>query len=153
MQFDQLHWKPLGTLPPQKLTMRLRSMGMLRWMPRTLALMAVQRHTATSRSARPSMRGQQGSFGGAATVALISPFSTLAQTPSFSVSRGHLPPLPGPGVGVGLAQGLGGEGAGSIGTMPPPPQATLRFKDARKSSAREANNLEGMDSMIDPSLA
>ncbi|KAG6521128.1 hypothetical protein ZIOFF_018194 [Zingiber officinale] len=73
---------------------------MLRRMPRMLALMAVQRHTATSKSARPSIRVQHGSLGGVPTVALISPFSTLAHAASLSVSRGHLPSPPGLGVGL-----------------------------------------------------
>ncbi|CAA6674325.1 unnamed protein product [Spirodela intermedia] len=37
---------------------------MLRLMPRMLALMAVQRHTAASRSTSPLTREQQGSLGG-----------------------------------------------------------------------------------------
>ncbi|WRX09789.1 hypothetical protein QQP08_002276 [Theobroma cacao] len=48
-----------------------------------LALMAVQRQTAASRSARPWMRGQQGVFGGVPTT------STLAHTPNLRVSLGQ----------------------------------------------------------------
>ncbi|CAL5015536.1 unnamed protein product [Urochloa decumbens] len=79
--------------------MRLRSIGRLRLMPRMLPLMAVHRHRAASRSTSPSSSGQQGSVGGTPTLALIRP-STLAHTPSFNASRGHLPNDAGVGVGV-----------------------------------------------------
>lgn len=69
-------------------------------MPKMLALMAVQRQTAASRSTRPSMRLQHGVFGGVPIVILRRPLSKSAQMPSFRVSLGHLPLL-----GVG---GFGG---------------------------------------------
>ncbi|URD96427.1 hypothetical protein MUK42_28977 [Musa troglodytarum] len=111
-------------------------MGRLMLMPRMLALMAVQRHTATSRSTSPSMRLQQGSLGGCATVALTRPLRTLAQAASLSVSRGHLASPPGLGgtglgVGVGLEHGLG---FGVDG------KRRLRVR----KTAREAENLEAM---------
>ena len=81
---------PVGTLLPQWFRMRLRSIGRLSLMPRMLALSTVQRHTAASRSTSPSSSGQQGNVGGTPTLALIRP-NTLAHTPSFSASRGHLP--------------------------------------------------------------
>ncbi|KAF8702402.1 hypothetical protein HU200_032777 [Digitaria exilis] len=89
-------------------------MGRLRLMPRMLPLMAVQRHTAASRSTSPSSSGQQGSVGGTPTLALIR-FSTLAHTPSFSASRGHLPNEAGVGVGD---EGVDGVEGGQL-----PPQA------------------------------
>ncbi|RYR76074.1 hypothetical protein Ahy_A01g000667 [Arachis hypogaea] len=44
--------------------MMLKESGMLRWMPRMLALRAVQRHRAASRSTRPAIRLQHGCCGG-----------------------------------------------------------------------------------------
>jgi len=74
-------------------------------MPKILALMAVQRHTAASRSTRPLRRLQQGSLGGVPILTLINPFRTLAHTPSLSASRGQ-EPEEGDGVGEGLGLGL-----------------------------------------------
>jgi len=45
--------KPFGTFLEQTLRSKLSEIGMLRLMPKILALMAVQRQTAASRSARP----------------------------------------------------------------------------------------------------
>ena len=74
-----------------------------------LALMAVQRQMAASRSARPWRRVQQGVTEGLQTVALTNP-STLAHTPNLRASLGHeLPPL---GDGVGFGLGFGGFGLG-----------------------------------------
>lgn len=75
-------------------------------MPKTLALRAVQRQTAASRSARPWMRGQHGFFGGVPTTRCSKSFSKLAQTPSFRVSLGQ----------VALAGGDGDDGGGGQGT-------------------------------------
>jgi hypothetical protein len=58
-------------------------------MPKTLALRAVQRHTAASRLARPSRREQHGVFGGLPSWTLIKP-NTSAHTPSLIVSLGHV---------------------------------------------------------------
>ena len=82
--------KPVGTPLPQKLRMRLRWMGRLRLMPSTLALMAVHRHTAASRSTSPFSSGQHGSVAGTPAFAYIRS-STFAHTPSFSASAGHFP--------------------------------------------------------------
>uniref|UniRef100_A0A0E0F765 Uncharacterized protein n=1 Tax=Oryza meridionalis TaxID=40149 RepID=A0A0E0F765_9ORYZ len=70
--------------------MRLRSTGRLRLMPSTLALTAVQRQTAASRSARPESSGQQSS-GPAPILTPTSPLSTLAHTLSFRASIGQRP--------------------------------------------------------------
>ncbi|KAL1201701.1 hypothetical protein V5N11_006242 [Cardamine amara subsp. amara] len=58
-------------------------MGRLRLMPRTLALRAVQRQTAASRSTKPSMRLQQGVMGGVPRVTSFNKLSALTQTPSL----------------------------------------------------------------------
>ncbi|KAL6280081.1 hypothetical protein ACE6H2_016962 [Prunus campanulata] len=76
---------------------------MFKWIPKTLALIAVQRHTAASRSTRPSMRLQQGNFGGP-TTRCTKPFNTSAHAPNFNVSLGHVAGLEGLGLGsAGLA--------------------------------------------------
>ena len=59
-------------------------------MPRTLALIAVQRQTAASRSTRPWMRLQQGVFGGVPTTRCTKSFNKLAHTPSLRVSLGQV---------------------------------------------------------------
>lgn len=59
-------------------------------MPRTLALMAVQRHAATSRSTRSLIRLQHGRVGGDPNLTLTK-FNTLAHTPNLSASIGHAP--------------------------------------------------------------
>jgi hypothetical protein len=64
-------------------------MGRLRLMPKILALRAVQRHTAASRLARPSMREQHGVFGGLPSSTLIKP-NTSAHTPNLIVSLGQV---------------------------------------------------------------
>ncbi|KAK8710646.1 hypothetical protein V6N13_145960 [Hibiscus sabdariffa] len=71
-----------------------------------LALMAVQRQTAASRSTRPWRREQHGCTGGEPTVALTK-LSTLAHTPNLRASLGHLPRADGVGVGFGFGLGFG----------------------------------------------
>ncbi|KAF8648045.1 hypothetical protein HU200_065082 [Digitaria exilis] len=103
-------------------------MSALRLMPRTLALMAVRRQMAASRSTSPCRSGQHWSF---PTGRLsFRRFSTLAHTLSFSASIGHEPLLDG---GVGTAGGLGatgGVGVGQLGsqlsTTPAAKQRTAR---------------------------
>ncbi|CAK8562761.1 unnamed protein product [Lathyrus sativus] len=68
-------------------------MGRLRFIPKMLALRAVQRHTAASRSTRPFRREQHGVTGGWPKVIFNKPFRTLPHTPSLSASRGHEPVL------------------------------------------------------------
>uniref|UniRef100_A0A0E0F0T9 Uncharacterized protein n=1 Tax=Oryza meridionalis TaxID=40149 RepID=A0A0E0F0T9_9ORYZ len=70
--------------------MRLRSTGRLRLMPSTLALTAVQRQTAASRSAIPCS-SEQHSLGSAPILTPTSPLSTLAHTLSFRASMGQWP--------------------------------------------------------------
>uniref|UniRef100_A0A0A9BV99 Uncharacterized protein n=1 Tax=Arundo donax TaxID=35708 RepID=A0A0A9BV99_ARUDO len=99
--------KSLGQPLPQLLRITLRSMGRLRLIPSTLALMAVHRQSAASRSTSPSSSEQHGSYGGEPILAFTRP-STLAHTPSFSASLGHDPWRPGFGVG-GFGAGGGGQ--------------------------------------------
>lgn len=123
-------------------------MGMLRLMPRTLALRTVQRHRATSASARPPRRLQHGFLGGLPSSKLIKPLSRLAQAPSFSVSIGHLT-IGGVygvgGVGVygvgGIGVGLGGFGVG------PQPQAAARAKRRRLRARKRAAEAWDLDAM------
>ncbi|KAL5727866.1 hypothetical protein ACHQM5_001011 [Ranunculus cassubicifolius] len=70
-----------------------------------LALIAVQRHTAASMSARPLRRLQQGVL--EEVPITTNPPSKSAQTPSFRVSIGQARPLDGVGVGLGLGAGVG----------------------------------------------
>lgn len=81
---------------------------MLRLIPSTLALMAVQRQRAASKSAKPESKAQHLLEGGDPTTMLTSPRRS-AQTPSFNVSLGqddggggHAGEGGGGGVGVGL---------------------------------------------------
>lgn len=63
---------------------------MLRLIPRMLALMAVHRHMAASRSTRPPRREQHGVSGGVPITAFTGPLRILAHTPSLRVSLGQL---------------------------------------------------------------
>ena len=111
-------------------------------MPKTLALMAVQRQTAASASRTPLIREQQGSFGGAPSVRASKPLSTLAHTPNLRASIGQVPP-PGAGCGVGLGLGLG-LGLG-IGGIPHSPHAETRVKKRRfRTRKRARDDLENL---------
>lgn len=127
----------------QTLRRRLREIGRFKLIPRTLAFRAVQRQTAASTSASPWMRLQHGSTGGLPRVKSRRPLSTLAQTPSWSVSLGHFPmPELGLGLGVGFGFGLG-EG------QPPPqgvqlPHADIVVKKRRLKTKKRAMELEAM---------
>ena len=74
---------------------------MLRLIPSTLALMAVQRQRAASKSAKPASKLQHLLVGGVPTTMFTSPRRS-AQTPSFNVSLGQEAGVAGGGVGVGL---------------------------------------------------
>ena len=97
----------MGSVFPQVLISKLSERWMSRLMPRMLALMAVQRQMAASRSRRPSSKAQQGVSGGVPITTPTSPLSTLAQIPSFRASMGQLPELGLAGVGVGVGFDLG----------------------------------------------
>ncbi|KAI4380968.1 hypothetical protein MLD38_007093 [Melastoma candidum] len=108
------HWKPGGTVFWQALTMALSDTGMSRLIPSMLALMAMHRQSATSRSTSPPSNAQQGLVGGVPMTTLTSP-RTSAHAASFRVSMGHLAGVTGvgtgtAGVGHGVGLGLGGGG-------------------------------------------
>lgn len=107
LRSDHAHWKPGGTVFWQALTKRERATGMSRLIPSTLALMAVHRQRATSRSTSPSRRAQQGLVGGVPMTTLTSP-SRSAQTPSLRASLGHDALGTAGGVGQGCGFGFGG---------------------------------------------
>ncbi|KAG9141168.1 hypothetical protein Leryth_001654 [Lithospermum erythrorhizon] len=71
------------------LSNKLREIGTLRLIPKTLAFMAVQRQTAASRSTRPPIRVQHGLFAGVPIIRWTKSFNKLTQTPSFNTSIGH----------------------------------------------------------------
>lgn len=101
-----------------------------------LALSAVQRHTAASKSTRPSRREQQGFTAGEPTTTFTKP-RTSAHTPNFKVSLGHLPNEglgEGFGVGFGFGCGLGlGFGVGQY------PQAVTAVKKRMLSASKAAS--------------
>ncbi|TYG58385.1 hypothetical protein ES288_D08G218000v1 [Gossypium darwinii] len=101
-------------------------------MPKTLALIAVQRQTAASRSARPWRREQHGCTGGEPIVTLTKP-STFAHTPNLRASLGHLPFAEGDGNGVGFGLGFG-EGQES--------QALTREKKRMLSAKKRASDAD-----------
>lgn len=79
--------------------------GTFKLIPSTLALTAVQRQTAASKSAKPSNNAQHLLEAGDPRTTLTSPRRS-AQAPSFNVSLGHLPAGAGVGFGFGLGVGL-----------------------------------------------
>ncbi|CAN1185996.1 hypothetical protein LINPERHAP2_LOCUS37883, partial [Linum perenne] len=104
-----VHWKLDGAFLPHALRSKLRDTGILRLVPRILALMAVQRQTAASRSASPLIKLQQGLADVLPILILSKLLSTLPHTPNLSASMGQFP-FEEPGVGVGL--GVVGVGVG-----------------------------------------
>ncbi|KAJ7011418.1 hypothetical protein NC653_001754 [Populus alba x Populus x berolinensis] len=105
-------------------------------MPKMLALMAVQRQTAASRSRRPWMTLQQGFTGGVPTVTLSNEPSKSAHTPNLSASFGHFPPE-GFGVGVGtVGVGLGLGGGGQLLLL-----AVTREKKRRLTARKRASDV------------
>lgn len=107
------HSKSLGIDFEHTFRSKVSESGTFKLMPKTLALMAVQRHAAASRSTKPSRREQHGVTGGDPTTTLTKP-STLAHTPSFNASLGHAW-LDGLGVGFGVGFGFGfGLGVGQV---------------------------------------
>lgn len=73
---------------------------MLRLAPSILALMAVQRQSAASKSAKPWSKAQHLLEGGVPTTMFTSP-SRSAQTPNFNVSLGQEAGFAGGGMGFG----------------------------------------------------
>jgi len=109
------HWKPEGTDFSQALSRRLSVIGTFKLIPRTLALIAVQRQIAASKSTKPWSNAQHLLEAGLPTITLTSP-RTSAQTPNFNVSLGHFCDAGGVG---GVVEGVGGqgvvEGGGGLG--------------------------------------
>ncbi|KAK3224869.1 hypothetical protein Dsin_004731 [Dipteronia sinensis] len=130
--YDQAHWKSRGTLFPQTFKSKLSEMGMLRLIPKMLALMAVQRQTAASRSRRPWMTLQHGVTGGEPMVTFSKEPSTSAHTPSLRASLGQEAE---DGVGSGFGFGFGlGEGQD--------PQALIRVKKRMLTEKKRASDAE-----------
>ncbi|KAL4352657.1 hypothetical protein GQ457_06G037650 [Hibiscus cannabinus] len=121
---------------------------MLRLSPKTLALSAVQRQTAASRSARPWMREQHGCTGGEPTTTLTM-FNTLAHTPNLRASLGHLPRADGVGVGLGFGLGLGLRLVGGQGAEEALPREKKRMLSAKKR-AMEADLFEAISVFSEP---
>ncbi|KAL9671010.1 hypothetical protein QQ045_008573 [Rhodiola kirilowii] len=112
---------------------------MLRLMPRILALMAVQRQTAASRSISPERREQQGASGGVPTTAFTGPSNSLAHTPSFSASLGQPLVVAGGRIGaVGLGMGLG------LGLK----HVSQQLTSAKKRMFRESNNATEGETLV-----
>ena len=78
---------------------------MSRLIPSTLALMAVQRQRAASKSAKPESKAQHLLEGGVPTIMLTSPRRS-AHTPSFNVSLGQDAGFAGGGHATGGGLGL-----------------------------------------------
>ncbi|KAF8688719.1 hypothetical protein HU200_008968 [Digitaria exilis] len=112
-------------------------MSALTLIPRMLALMAVQRQRAASRSTSPCRRGQHWSF---PTGRLsFSRFSTLAHTFSLSASIGHEPLPEG---GVGTAGGLGDTGGAGVG------QFGSQLCTTNATKERTVRNTASLDGVI-----
>ncbi|KAL3849089.1 hypothetical protein ACJIZ3_010971 [Penstemon smallii] len=79
-----------GTFLPQLFRSRLSESGTLRLMPNTLALIAVHRHTAASRSTKFPISEQHGVVGGVPITSCTKSFNKLAHTPNFKVSIEHV---------------------------------------------------------------
>lgn len=93
-------------------------------MPKALALMVVQRHSAASRSARPSSTGQHWYVTSPPMMTCTSPPRRSTHASSFRVSMGHVGALGGGGhgtevgggrLGVGYVGGGGELGVGYVG--------------------------------------
>ena len=144
----------MGTFFEQTLRSKLREIGILRLIPKMLALMAVQRQTAASRSKRPWMREQQGCTGGVPMVGLSKPASRSAHTPNLRASLGHLPPPDGDGVGVGFGEGVGfGFGFGFGLGEGQEPQALTREKKRMFSAKKRASDADLFEAISKTLLA
>jgi len=83
--------------------------GTFKLIPSTLALSAVQRQSAASKSAKPLIKAQHLLPEGGFPITTLTNPKRSAQTPSFKVSLGHLPLGEG-GTGVGEGAGFGDGG-------------------------------------------
>ena len=103
------HTKPSGTFFPHAFISKVRAIGILTLItPSTLALIAVHKHNAASRSARPAISVQHSLLGGVPITSWTNP-NQLPQTPNLSVSSGHLEGFFGTEGGDGVVLG-GGQG-------------------------------------------
>lgn len=82
------YWKHDGSFLPHVFNSQVRETEMFRLMPKVSALVAVQRHTAASTSAKPWVSEKQGNVGEEATTTFTNP-SKSAHTPTFRVSLGE----------------------------------------------------------------
>ena len=130
----------------QTLRSKLRERGTLRLMPKTLALIAVQRQTAASRSARPWMREQHGVFGGVPITTPSRAPSKLAQTPNFKASLGQVAVV---GLGLGVGFGFGfGLGLGGLGQVPHEETRAKKRMLTKRKRANEAELLEAISQCL-----
>ncbi|KAG9128957.1 hypothetical protein Leryth_014733 [Lithospermum erythrorhizon] len=109
-------------------------MGTFKLIPRTLALSAVQRQAATSKSANPSSKGQHLSPEGGEPKLILTNPRRSAQTPNFNVSVGH----------KGFTGGAFGVGFGRLHE----PQALENVASKRREQMKrgvEAHFLKAMD--------
>jgi len=95
-------------------------MGRIRLMLRSLALITVQRHTAASKSTRPSSSGQHSSLALLPIPMWTSPPRTSTHAPNLRVSMGQVSCFGGVGGGftiggVGITGGSGGGRIGGVG--------------------------------------
>ncbi|KAL3331176.1 hypothetical protein AABB24_034804 [Solanum stoloniferum] len=140
------HWKFSGAYLPQLLSNKLSESGTFRLIPNTLALRAVQRQTAASRSTSPSIKEQQSVLAGLLPITRCnkSP-NKLAQAFSFSVSFGHFPFDDGvEGVGIGVGVGVGWClwcGGGGHGTLVELTIVKKRMFNVRTRAIEDAPNL------------
>lgn len=115
----------------------------MRLIPRTFALIAVQRQRAASTSASPFMRVQQGFFG---ILPILRPSKfprTLAQTPNFSVSIGQVSFFG--TYGGGGQEGLGFGGGFGLGQVPQPETNVKKIRlKVRKRARVEQTWLEAI---------
>lgn len=126
----------------QTLRSKLNEIGTLRLMPKTLALIAVQRQRAASTSASPEIRLQQGFTGGEPTTTLTNP-RTLAQTPNFSVSIGQVSFFG--TYGGGGQEGFGFGGGFGLGQVPQPETNVKKIRlKVRKRARVEKTLLEAI---------
>ncbi|GAV89042.1 hypothetical protein CFOL_v3_32463, partial [Cephalotus follicularis] len=81
------HWKPGGVFFPQLRSIKLSAIGTFSLVTKTLALIAVQRQTPTSRSRSPSRRGQHCLFSRGMVITGIE--SSLTHTSNLRKFLGH----------------------------------------------------------------
>lgn len=126
----------------QTLRSKLNEIGTLRLIPKTLALIAVQRQRAASTSASPEIRLQHGVTGGEPTTTLTNP-RTFAQTPNFKVSIGQVLYF---GTYGGGHDGLIGFGGGfGLGQVPQLETNVKKIRLRERKRARvEKNFLEAI---------